>query len=157
MKLIFGYISFSISLVFIPWIVGIIVTSLITKTDVYNHKLSNLNFIKNEKINNLIGIGLTKWIVKNSFFKFLNQNLKVNKKINVSDLNALRMEMTKSEIGHLIAFLFVLIIVVIIILKHEFLFALIVLIVNIIMNLYPSLLQQKNKRRIDRLIIKLQK
>lgn len=156
MKMIFAYITFSISIIFISWIIGMMMTALLKKTNYYNNGLSNLNFLKSQKFNYLIGIGVIKWIVKNTFFKFFNQKLKVNKKINISDLTTLRMEMTRSEIDHLFAFLFVMIFVVLKIVNHEYLFALIILAVNCIMNLYPSLLQQQNKRRIDKLIVKLQ-
>lgn len=156
MRIIFTYITFSISIAFISWIVGMIITALVRKTDFYNRQLSNLNFIKTEAFNKVIGIGIMKWIVKYTFFKFFNQKLKINRKMNVSDLKNLRTEMTKSEIDHLFAFVFVMIFVIMMILKNNYLFALIILLVNVIMNLYPSLLQQQNKRRIDKLLFKFQ-
>lgn len=148
--------TFSISIAFISWIVGMIITVLARKSNYYNNKLSNLNFIRSEKLNSIIGVGVIKWIVKNTFFKFFNQKLKVNRKINISDLRTLRKEMTKSETDHIFAFLMVMIFVVIKISNREYLFALTILIVNLLMNLYPSLLQQQNKRRIDKLITKLE-
>ena len=156
MKIIFTYITFSVSVAFISWIVGMIITALVQKTNFYNRQLSNLNFIKSEAFNKIIGIIIIKWIVKYTFFKFFNQKLKIDRKINISDLRNLRTEMTKSEIDHLFAFMFVMIFVIMIILKNKYLFAFIVLLVNIIMNLYPSLLQQQNKRRIDKLLLKFQ-
>lgn len=155
MEIVLSCITFSIAIVFISWITGMIMTASIRKTDFYNNELSSLNFLKNERWNYLIGIGLVKWMVKNTFFKFFNQKLKIDRKINVSDLKNLRAEITKSEIDHLFAFLFVLIFVVLKIWNHEYIFALFILTVNVIMNLYPSLLQQQNKRRIDQLITKI--
>ena len=152
--MIFIYISFSISIVFFSFIVGMIITALIKKTNFYNNQLSNLNFIKNELTNNIIGIGVIKWIVRNTFFKFLNQKIKIERKINITDLKNIRNEMTKSEIDHLFAFVFVLIFITILYFKQNYLFATVMLLVNIAMNLYPSLLQQQNKRRIDKLIFK---
>ena len=152
--MIFNYISFSISIVFFSFIVGMIITALIKKTNFYNNQLSNLNFIKNELTNNIIGIGVIKWIVRNTFFKFLNQKIKIERKINITDLKNIRNEMTKSEIDHLFAFVFVLIFITILYFKQNYLFATVMLLVNIAMNLYPSLLQQQNKRRIDKLIFK---
>lgn len=64
--------------------------------------------------------------------------------------------MTKSEIEHLIAFVFASFAIAKFY-NHNYLFCLIIMIVNILMNLYPSLLQQQNKRRIDKLEIKFQK
>ena len=62
--------------------------------------------------------------------------------------------MTYSEISHLIGFGVVAIYSLVIFISGECLFELIMMIVNVFMNLYPSLLQQENKKRIDRLIEK---
>ncbi|MBS1652345.1 MAG: hypothetical protein JSU07_10075 [Bacteroidetes bacterium] len=155
--MIVKYFSFGISVVFISFIVGMIMTALIRKTNFYNKTLSNLNFIKNDTINTLIGVGAIKWIVKNTFFKFLNPKIKIDRKLNISYLSSLRSEMTKAEIDHIFAFIFVLIFVFLKIYRQEYLFALIIFLVNIIMNLYPSLLQQQNKRRLDQLINRIKK
>jgi hypothetical protein len=145
------YITFSISIAFISWIVGMVLNELIKKKPFYSH-LSTLNFIKNEKFNQYIGLEFFKSIVKNTFFKYFNQKLKLKNK--VSSLSKLRNEMTFSEISHLIGFGFVTIFALIEFTNGNYLFGLIIMIVNLFMNLYPSLLQQKNKRRIDKLIRK---
>lgn len=155
--MILKYLSFGISLVFISFIIGMIITALIRKTEIYNKTFSNLNFIKDDAVNSIIGVGIIKWIVKNTFVKFLNPKLKIEKKLNVSNLSVLRSEMTKAEIDHLFAFIFVLIFVFLKLYKQEYLFALVILLVNVLMNLYPSLIQQQNKRRLDKLINKLKK
>lgn len=147
---------FSISIVFLSWIIGMIATAVIRKTKFYNNQLSNLNFVKSDFLNIILGVGMTKWIIKNSFFKFFNQKLKIDRKVNFSFLDNLRKEMTKSEIDHLFAFVFVQIFMFLILYKQQYLFALIILVVNILMNLNPSLLQQQNKRRIDKFIRKFQ-
>ena len=151
----YKYLSFSISIAFISWIVGMIINAILRKTEFYNKKLSNLNFIKSQNLNRIIGIGIFKWVVKNTFFKYFNQKLKLKRKIEKTDLNKLRNEMTKSEIEHLIGFVFVTIFAFVKFFSANFLFGFIIMIVNILMNLYPSLLQQENKRRIDKLIKKL--
>lgn len=145
------YISFSISITFISWIVGMIGNGVLIKMEYYKN-LSNLNFIKNETINKRIGLGAFKWFVKNTFLKFFNPKLKLKNRIEMTDINELRKEMTNAEISHLIGFGFVFIFTLVKLINGDFLFALIFMIVNILMNLYPSLLQQENKRRIDRLI-----
>lgn len=131
------------------------INAVLRKTEFYNKNLSSLNFIKSENLNKIIGIGIFKWIVKNTFFKYLNQKLKLKKKIEKTDLNKLRNEMAISEIDHLIGFFFVTIFVFVKFFNFNYLFGLIMMTVNILMNLYPSLLQQENKRRIDKLIKKL--
>ena len=60
--------------------------------------------------------------------------------------------MTLAEISHLIGFVFVTFFAVYKSLTNNLLFGLIIMAVNTLMNLYPSLLQQENKRRIDKLI-----
>lgn len=134
-----------------------ILTALIRKTKFYNNKLSNLNFIKSEKTNKIIGVNVVKWIVKNTFFKFLNQKLKFDRKMDISDIRNIRNEMTKSEIDHLFAFIFVLLFIFVQLYKQKYSLALTMLFVNVVMNLYPSLLQQQNKRRIDKLLFKFDK
>lgn len=150
----YKYLSFSISIAVISWMVGIVINAILRKTEFYKNNLSNLNFLKSERLNKIIGMGIFKWIVKNTFFKFFKQNLKVKNKIEKPDLIKLRDEMTISEIDHLIGFAFVTLFALEKLFGLNLLFGLTIMMVNILMNLYPSLLQQKNKRRIDLLINK---
>ncbi|MCX2745447.1 hypothetical protein OO013_16325 [Mangrovivirga sp. M17] len=143
------YFTFGISISFISWIVGMIFNNILMKTEYYE-KISNLNFIKNRKLNKTIGINQFKWIVKNTFFKFFNQKIKLENKN--TDLIEIRKEMTIAEISHLIGFVFVTIIAIYMSVTKNYLYGPSIMIVNIIMNLYPSLLQQENKRRLDILI-----
>lgn len=155
--MIYKYITFSISIVFISFIVGMITTAVIKNSNLYSEKLSSLNFIKSDWINKLFGVELVKWVVKNTVFRYLNPSLKCDRKMNIADLQRIRKEMTKAEIDHLFAFVFVLIFVLIQLMNQKYLGAGIMLVVNILMNLNPSLLQQQNKRRIDKLIKRLNK
>ena len=144
------YFTFSFSIAFISWIVGMIITALLSGINFYRNGLANLNFIKNEKVNGLIGLTLFKWIIMHSFFKYFNPRLSVTKKILANELEEYRLEMTKAELNHLFAFIFMMIFIVIKLSQGLYLFAIVMLLINILMNLYPSLLQQQNKRRIDR-------
>lgn len=135
----------------ISWVVGMILNSILMKT-VYYDKLSNLNFIRSKDLYNKIGLKPFKWIVKNTFFKFFNQKIKLENQND--DLNEIRKEMTFSEISHLIGFTFVTIFAFYKIFSVGLIFGLTMMIPNTLMNLYPSLLQQQNKRRIDSLIRK---
>ena len=142
------YFTFSLSVTFLSWIVGMIINAFLVKTEFYKTSLSNLNFIKSKFLNKAIGIGVIKWIVKNTFFRYFNPKLKIK---NINEVDTLRNEMTTAEISHLIAFLVVSIFAVTRIFKGQYLLTLIMMSFNIIMNLYPSLLQQENKRRLDKL------
>lgn len=143
------YLIFGISITFISWMVGMVLNALIKNTSYYA-KVSNLNFIKSKRLNKRLGLGVFKWLVKNTFFKYFNQKLKVETKIEMLELDDLRKEMTIAEISHLIGFAFVIIFVLVKFVNGDFLFGVIIMLVNIVLNLYPSLLQQENKRRIDK-------
>jgi len=134
---------------FISWIVGMIINSILIKTEYYK-KLSNLNFIKSKSLNKNIGMKYFKWIVKNTFFKFFNQKIKLENRN--TDLTVIRNEMTLSEISHLIGFIFVAVFAIYKSFSVGILFGLTMMIPNVLMNLYPSLLQQENKRRIDKMM-----
>jgi hypothetical protein len=146
------YFTFSLSIAFISWIIGMIISALIPKKGVFYQRLLSLNFIKNEKVNDAIGLRAFKWIIMHSFFKFFNPKLSIKKRILASELVGYRTEMTTAELNHLFAFVFMGVFTLIKLFQGLYLFALVMLLVNILMNLYPSLLQQQNKRRIDRYI-----
>lgn len=146
--LIMGF-TFGISMSFISWIVGMILNAILMKTAYYDN-ISHLNFIRSKNLNKKIGLKPFKWIVKNTFFKFFNQKIKVENQND--DLTEIRKEMTFSEISHLIGFAFVTIFAFFKVFSVGLIFGLTMMIPNTILNLYPSLLQQENKRRIDILI-----
>lgn len=153
MTMMANYLTLSISIAFISWLVGLIINPVLKKTTFYNNHLSNLNFIESENLNKIIGLEPFKWIVKNTFLKFFNPNINLKKKIkiNIDDLNYLQSEMTSAENGHLIGLVFVGMFTVVFFLNSRFSLGLTITIVNILMNLYPMLLQQENKRRLSRL------
>lgn len=146
--LIIGF-TFGLSLSVVSWMVGIIGTALVQRTSYYD-KLSHLNFIPSKALNRFLCIKQFKWIVKNSFFRYLNQSIKVQGK--QTDLSAIRHQMTIAEIGHLIGFLFVTAFAVYQSFNVSIVFGLTMMIPNAILNGYPSLLQQENKRRLDQLV-----
>ncbi|MEO0341212.1 MAG: hypothetical protein AAF242_18620 [Bacteroidota bacterium] len=111
-----------------------------------------MNFIPSSSWNSAIGMNGFKWIVKNTFFKGFNQNIKFKSSAKLEEVKAIRQEMTFSEISHLIAFVLLLLVSIGLVFFNLTTFSLCLLIFNVLMNLYPSLLQQQNKRRIDRLM-----
>lgn len=146
--LLFGFI-FGLSLSVVSWMVGIIGNALLLKTNSYE-KLSHLNFIPSKTVNKALGIEQFKWVVKNSFFRFLNQAIRVEGK--QTDLAAIRHQMTLAEVSHLIGFVFVAAAAIYQSFNISLVFGLTMMIPNVAQNLYPSLLQQENKRRIDQLL-----
>ena len=145
------YIIFSVAVTYLSWIVGILGHALIKHRSVYR-KLSNLNFMSSKRANALLGIKPFAWLIKNTFLRFFNPGLKVNNPQTADELKTLRNEMTKAEVGHLIGFAATTLFALIIIVTKGPALALSIMAANVLMNLYPVLLQQENKRRLDRLI-----
>jgi len=151
--MIIKYLIYSVTISIGSWTVGILFNAIFGKKESYN-KLANLNFIKSSRLNRSIGLEKFKWMVKNTFFKYFNQKLTLKNKANSTYLNELRKEMTYAEIGHLVGFIVVSIFALIKFIHGNYVFGVIFMIVNVLLNLYPSLLQQENKRRINTLIKK---
>jgi hypothetical protein len=89
---------------------------------------------------------------KTYVFQNFNQKLKFEMRPSVSKLQNIRNEMVYAEIGHFIAFIAILIIIVIKLVNAQLAYAGLLFIFNIIFNLHPLLLQQQNKKRIDGLL-----
>ncbi|WP_179335653.1 glycosyl-4,4'-diaponeurosporenoate acyltransferase CrtO family protein [Winogradskyella costae] len=149
--LILLYFLQAITFTFVSWTIGLLLNNVVKHRPFYG-KISHLNFIKNEVLRQSIGLSKLSWIIKNSFFKVFNKNLNLKNRTNREDLQSIRTEMVYAEIGHLIGFVFLLIVSVIKLWNGLLLSALIVFLFNIIFNLYPILLQQQNKSRIDRIL-----
>lgn len=141
----------AIVITFVSWTIGLLLNNAI-KTAKFYSKISNLNFIKNEGLRKILGLNKFGWIIKNSFFKVFNQNIKLKERASREDLKQIRNEMVYAEIGHIIGFTFIIIIILIKLWSALYMSALIMLVFNVIFNLYPALLQQHNKKRIDNIL-----
>ncbi|TXE17658.1 hypothetical protein ES692_08825 [Psychroserpens burtonensis] len=133
------------------WTIGLLLNNAIKSMPFYS-LISNFNFIKKESTNRAIGLTGFKWLVKHTFFKYFNQKLKFKTRPSTSELQDIRTEMVYAEIGHFVTFIAILVVSVIKLINGLATYAVILFIFNIIFNLYPSLLQQQNKTRIDRIL-----
>lgn len=144
--------AFGLSISIVSWMVGIMGNAMLQGTSYYE-RLSHLNFIPGKALNIALGVEQFKRIVKYSFFRFLNQSIRVEGKH--TDLASIRHQMTLAETSHLIAFLFVAAFALYQSFNVSLIFGLTMMIQNTVLNGYPCLLQQENKRRIDKLINRL--
>lgn len=128
-----------------------LINGLFEKKEVYK-KVSNIQFLKKDFSYKIIGIKYIKWLVSKTIWKKANPQIKSKAKPKLNDLIVLRHEMTKAEISHLIAFVLVIIFSFFIWKRFNAKFMIILIMLNILFNLYPALLQQFNKKRIDKLI-----
>lgn len=148
--MIIAYIFGSISIAFAFSVVGLLINNLIKNRDFYK-RLSNFNFVRGEKANRYLGVLFFRQILVKSFWRHLNPTLKLTERLDREKLQSLRNEMTYAEISHLFAFLLVAALAVASKVCHyreQGIPALIV--ANIVFHLYPALVQQYNKRRIDK-------
>jgi hypothetical protein len=141
--------TFGLCIAIVSWMVGIMGGAILLKTR-YFEKLSHLNFVPGKALNRALGVERFKWIVRNSVFRFLNQSIRIAGK--QTDLVSIRRHMNLAEINHLIGFLCVAAAAVYQSVNVSVSFGLSMMIPNVILNGYPSLLQQENKRRIDQLL-----
>lgn len=142
-------LTFGTSISIVSWMIGILFNGIFGNNEFYN-KLSNLNFIESKSLNKKLGMDHFKWIVKNTFFKFFNQKIKIENRN--TDFKNIRREMTLSEISHLVGFVFVAIFAIYYCFRVSLPYGVAIMVPNIFLNLYPSLLQQENKRRLDPLL-----
>ncbi|SDD74778.1 hypothetical protein SAMN04488104_105317 [Algoriphagus faecimaris] len=141
----------SISIIFTSMIVGFLVNERIKNISFY-HQLSDFVFIKNDRINQSIGVGVMKFLVSKTFWNKFNPKLRIDGKPDLAELKELYKEMISAEISHLIGFVGVFFISIGSFLVGKYEFGFVLLVLNIIFNLYPSLLQQQNKKRIKSMI-----
>ncbi len=135
-------------------VLGLIINNVIKHRRFYA-SLTNFNFLKEEKANRILGVFALKYIILHSFWGKFNPLLTVKEK-NRETLIQLRKEMTYAEISHLICFTLILILLPILyILKYRTGLIIPLFICNIIFHLYPPLLQQYNKRRLDKVIVRM--
>jgi len=112
----------------------------------------NHNYI-DDKLTKSLGILVFGWLVKNTFMGWFNKKLKLSAAAGIEDLQVLKREMTASEAGHLVAFYFLLIVnIVLVFMGLEWWYIIVFFIMNVIFNMYLVLLQQYNKRRIERIL-----
>lgn len=136
--------------VFISYTIGALITPIILQTKLKERLISN-NFLSNKWIQR-IGVLYFGWLIRHSFMGIFNQKLKYKGKLNQEKLSKLHQEMTFAEVGHLLAFIFLLFINgLLIYFKLELWYIILFFFLNIIFNFYLVLLQQYNKRRINKL------
>lgn len=149
--MLISYIQLGISLSLGSWLIGLILNGICSKFPFYS-RLSYFNFVPNKTTNKQIGIYGFKWIIEHSFFRYFNRKICIQAKN--TNFNQLRKEMTYAEIGHLIAFVIVSAAAIYYSIQKSIVLGFIIMFFNVLLNLYPSLLQQENKRRLDKIIEK---
>lgn len=143
---------FGASVSVMSWIVSLILIVPLERSSIYQ-KLQNLNFVSSVVVNRAIGIEGFRWFVRDTPFRFFNPAVRLGK--GRGDLVRLRDAMTRAEVSHLIGFVLVALVAIYMAIISSGLVGVMIMVANTVLNLYPSLLQQANKRRIDRLLARV--
>ncbi|WP_373397878.1 hypothetical protein [Algoriphagus halophilus] len=144
---------YSFLIVISSWGLGAIVSQLFERRLKDKSLLTNTLSIDKE-IYRKIGVDFFEFLVTKTIYGKMNRTIRING-ISCSNLLISRHEMIKSEFGHFIGLLSSqLILFIVFDLRSELIFFFSGTAFNLILNLYPILLQQKNRSRINKIIDK---
>jgi hypothetical protein len=147
---IFGLLS----IIMVSWFLGLLITAYLKRQHYYS-AISNICFINSNKIYSVIGIQVFKWLVTRTIYRYLNKNIKLSSKPDLAELNHVRDAMIDSEVLHGVAFIFVVLAgVPVLLLQEDYNLAFQLVALNVVLNLYPTLLQQYNKAKLNKVISK---
>lgn len=134
---------------------GLWIAQIMRKKDSpFFYAVKNFELTKNDNFYKLLGLNFFTFCLKNSFFRHFNKKIKLTKRPTGIQVNDLINEITLSEICHVFGFLFVLIFQILVFIKTERFHVLVFAsIFNIIFNVYPVLLQERNKSRFKNLLM----
>lgn len=137
--------------IFVSYAIGAMLTDFLVKK-LKVRWFENKNYISDQWTKRL-GILFFGWMIKNSFMGMFSRHLTIKKSGGAEELQTLKTNMGYSEVGHLIAFYFLLLVnITFVFMGLEWWYILLFFLINIVFNLYLVFLQQYNKRRIDRII-----
>jgi len=140
-----------ITLIFTSYGLGVLAVYLLKSLNLYAH-FENQNYIS-DKLTQQLGVLKFGWLIKNTFMGKFNQKIKYHGIAKSKTLEELKTEMTAAEIGHLFGFITMLIATFVLIFwEIEWWYFFLLILLNIIFNLYLVLFQQYNKRRINRIL-----
>jgi len=152
-------LTMSFLLVFYSGLPGLWIAHMIRRKNTpLFHAIRNYQLTRHATFYNFLGIGLFVYCIKNTFFKRFNTKISITKRPRVDEISKLLDELTISELCHILGFLFVLIFQIVTTVVYRWYDVFLYLtIFNTILNLYPVLLQERNKLRLKALSHTLQR
>lgn len=140
-----------IFLIFLSYAIGVWLTELVKRLKLY-HWFEDQNYIS-DKLTQQLGVLHFGWLIRHTFMGKFNQKLQLKGKADAETLHQLKTDMTYAEIGHLLAYVLLLILNIVgIFLDMAIWYLVLFFFINLVFNLYLVFLQQYNKRRISRLL-----
>jgi hypothetical protein len=145
-----------IVILFLSFFVGIIADPMLRRLTTYDW-LSTRYLFASSKTYEKLGVLLYRKLLLANPFRMLNAKIFLTKNRDLASLKSVREAMATSEVSHWVGFVAMLGLTIFAWWHRGSLVGLAYLFCNIIGNLYPCLLQQYNKRRLDQLISVLEK
>lgn len=143
-----------IAILFLSFTIGALLHSLFEKQTWYKQYF-NLNFLSNA-VTKRIGVLCIEWLILNSPLRIFNKALMIKGRPTKEQLIKLREVMTAAELSHLMGFVAIIpFIICYIVMGKSLLLIISLIILNILFNGYTALTQQYNKRRLDKLLLRM--
>ena len=136
---------------FLSFVIGLAGDAALQRTSVYN-VLSHWFLFEHPQTYESVGVLWYRWFLAVTPFGSFNRDLYFTKRRDVHTLSAVRQKMCSAEISHWVGFLCLLALTFVAWWYRGIFIAFCYVFFNLIGNLYPCLLQQYNKRRLDRVI-----
>ncbi len=152
MQLLDNFILF----MFLSFVVGVIVDPILRRTTNYEW-LSTRYLFSDSKTYEKIGILWFQKFLKVTPLGSFNGDIKFTHKRDLATLKAIRDQMATAEISHWVGFALMLGLTIVAWFTRGTVVGLGYILFNLLGNVYPSLLQQYNKRRLSRVISTLEK
>jgi len=144
-----------IALIFLSYAIGSVLHTVFDKYKWY-HKYYSLQFLSDALSKKLRLPAIGQFIVNSIFGKF-NPHLTYKGKADIEKLKNLHKVMIGAELGHLIAFIFLVIVCIIyIVIQKNWMITLGLFVANIFLNLFLVFIQQYNKRRVKRILDRME-
>jgi hypothetical protein len=141
----------AIAAMFLSFIVGMAVNALLRRLEIYD-RLSNLSLFSDPKSFENIGVLWYRKILLATPLRYFNPNIRFSSDRSKETLDSIRVHMANAEVSHWVGFFAMLPVMVAAWWYRGSTVGLAYLVLNVLGNLYPCLLQQYNKSRLNKVI-----
>ena len=146
-----NFLDNAVAVIFLSFIVGMMGNSILRRLTIYE-RLSNRHLFSKPKSYERLGILWYRKILLATPLRLFNTNIRFPANRSLETLESIRMHMINAEMSHWVGFAAMLVLNVAAWWYRGLTVGLVYLIVNIIGNLYPCLLQQYNRLRLATVI-----
>lgn len=150
------FLSNPIAMMFLSFLVGVIADSLLRRTAAYDW-LSSRYLFANAKAYESLGVLWFRRFLLATPLRLFNPNIRFTKKTDLESLKKVREHIASAEVGHWVGMVVMLGLMLVAWWLYGAKVGVGYLVLNILGNLYPCLLQQYNKRRLEPVIAAFEK